>query len=190
MVPLHRRSFLRAAVGGASATLTGCSTRSSPPTATPTRRPGVEYDALFVRNPTGEPFVTYTDDDGETESDPVSTVLYTADDADRVSFRRGVDGVDDARRFLADTDFSDRAVLLREHPVGECRALLVDSVVTSEDSFDVDFCRRLRPADVECSTDRRDVVLSLVRVPYAGEPTSYTVGSGGSCERRPPGEEP
>lgn len=194
MVPttLHRRRLLRSLSGVAAAGVTavaGCSSRPSSSTPTRTERPSVPYDSLFVRNPGGEPFVEFTDDDGETESDGVTARLSSTDDADRVAFGGDVDGVDDARAFLDATEFETETVLLVEQVVGECHELLVDYVTTSDDSFDVDFCRRLRPADVDCSTEARDVVLGLVRFRFSGNASSYTVGSGGSCERRGRGEE-
>jgi hypothetical protein len=191
MSPLSRRRLLRAAASVALAGVAGCGGDRPAPTATPAvDRPTVDYDAVTVRDPDGDSFVRYEDRQGESESDRYTDALVsTADDADRVTFTRDVAGVAEARTFLAETAFGREVVYVSEQPVGECRTLQVDAVSTEGDSFDLDFCAPLRPADVACSVDRRDVVAAFVRFPFgADSPSSYTVGHGGSCREPPRGE--
>lgn len=189
-VPLSRRRLLHLA-SGALVVGAGCNGAGpgEPPTPTASVPPAVDYESLVVRNPAGDPFVSYGGD-GDNGETFVDEPLATADDADRVSFARSVDGVDDARAFLADTDFERDVVFLDERPVSECRTLAVRYVSTTADSFDVDFCTPLRPADVDCSVGRRDVVVALVRFRLATDSvSSYSYGGGRSC-RRPPGRRP
>lgn len=189
MVPLSRRRLLHLA-SGTLVGVAGCNGTGSEDAPTPTADvpPAVDYESLVVRNSAGDPFVSY-EGDGDSGDDEtfVNEPLATADDADRVSFARSVDGVDDARAFLADTDFERDVVFLNEQPVSECRTLAVSYVSTTADSFDVEFCAPLRPADVDCSADRRDVAVALVRFRLATDSvSSYSYGGGRSC-RRPPG---
>jgi hypothetical protein len=203
MVPLSRRQLLRAVTTAGAVAVAGCNGRggrqSPTPSPEPDGRPTADYDALSVRNPAGEPFVEYGDpderrttDDGDRRADDadepsyVGELLATAADADRIAFTADVDGVDDARRFLDETDFERDVVYVHERPVSECRALAVSYVTTDDDSFDMEFCSPLRPADVACETDRRDVVVALVRFRLATDSlSSYSVGGGGGCERPP-----
>ncbi|WP_380675949.1 hypothetical protein [Salinigranum sp. GCM10025319] len=189
MVPhsTSRRRLLQAAAGLSVAGLAGCNERvtggSETPSATETVQPTLDYDAAIVRNPDPESFVRY-DSEGPDRDEYLQETLTTTADADRVSFATEIDGVDDARRLLRETDFERNVVHVSERPVGECRALEVDYVTVDGDSFDLDFCSPLRPADVACSLDERDVVAAFVRFPMETDDlASYTVGHGGSCER-------
>jgi hypothetical protein len=158
--------------------------------------PTVDYESLTVRASSERPFVSYRIETEESDDDPnpddesyTKELLTTAADAERVTFGRSADDVDDARAFLADTDFERDVVFLHEQPVSNCRELAVNYVSTTADSFDVEFCTPLRPADVDCSVDRRDVVAALVRFPLRTDTvSSYSVGGGRDC-RRPPRRE-
>ena len=190
MVPYStsRRRLLRAAAGLVATGLAGCNERVTgggpeTPSATETVQPTLDYDAVIVRNPAAESFVRY-DADGPDRDDYLQETLTTAAEADRVSFATEVPGVDDARRLLRETDFERSVVHVSEHRVGACRALEVDYVTTDGDSFDLDFCSPLRPADVACDLDDRDVAAAFVRFPMETDDIgSYTLGRGGSCER-------
>ncbi len=193
MVPpsTSRRRLLHAAASVAAVGLAGCSdsvTDGGPGTPSPTEtgQPTLDYDAVMVRNPVDEPFVRYDSENSlEDEADePLQRTLVTADEADRISFTTAVAGVEEARALLRETDFERSVVHVSEHRVGACRALEVDYVTTDTDTFDLDFCSPLRPADVACSLDDRDVVAAFVRFPMATDDVgSYTLGRGGSCER-------
>ena len=201
MVPLPRRRLLRA-VGGLglrlSVVLAGCSTderRRTTPTPSATVEPSVAYEPVFLRCSTAEPVVAH----GEPETGEPATVgdqsftdelLLTADDAAGVSFTRDVDGVDEVRTFLAETDFEREAVYLREQPISACRRLAVGYVTTEARSFDIEFCAPLRPADVACSIGDREAVAAFVRFPFATDEVSgYSIGGGRTCRRphRPEG---
>lgn len=186
MVPLSRRRLLQVAASVPVVGVTaGCGERRRTSPATETSRPSVAYQTVRVRSPDGTPFVRYRTEDGGESTEFVEAVLATADDAGRVSFTREVPGVDDARAFLAETDFERAVVYLAERRIQECRTLAVEAVTTDGDSFDLDFCSPLRPADVACRVDRHDVVVVLVRFPLdAADISSYSVGGGGSCRRR------
>jgi hypothetical protein len=185
--PTSRRGLLRAAatvavtgVAGCNETVTGGD--ADTPSPTETVQPTLDYDAVIVRNPAAEPFVRYESED---ESDEfLRQVLTTAADADRISVATAVAGADEARSFLRETDFERNVVHVSEHRLSGCRALEVDYVTAEGNSFDLDFCSPLRPAEVACEVDDRAVVAAFVRFPMATDDVgSYTVGSGGSCER-------
>jgi hypothetical protein len=199
MVPhsTTRRRLLHTVVSVAAVGVAGCSepaTDGGPGTPSPTEtvQPTLDYDAVTVRNPAAEPFVSYASENApeDERGEPLQRTLVTTDEADRISFTTAVAGVEKARRLLRETDFERSVVHVSEHRVGACRALEVDYVTTDGDSFDLDFCSPLRPADVDCSLDDRDVVAAFVRFPMATDDVgSYTIGRGGSCERprRPEG---
>ena len=191
-----RRRLLRAAATVIATGVAGCggnATDGGPETPSPTEtvQPTLDYDAAIVRNPVPEPFVrdASEDTDGDGSGEPFRRTLETAADADQVSFATEVAGVGEARALLDGTDFERNVVHVSEHRVGECRALEVDYVTTDGDSFDLDFCSPLRPADVACRLDAHDMVAAFVRFPMAADSVgSYTLGRGGSCERpRRPG---
>lgn len=191
MLPSRRR-FLQWTVGAASV-LAGCVTDDRSPTPTAGVPPTVDHEAVFVRDSSPEPFVTLDDETTSgSASDDVSFTrepLLTDADADRVSFTRAVDGTDEARAFLDDTDFGRSAVYLAEQRVSACRRLAVSHVTTDRDSFDIEFCSPVRPADVECRVEDTDVVAGFVRFPFgADELSGYGVGGGTSCHRPRPQE--
>jgi hypothetical protein len=195
MVPLPRRQLLRAAASIAVAGVAGCngsveSGGGQSPTpasvSTTTVRPSLDYDALTLRNPAAEPFVEYEAEEPtpDERDEFLERTLATPEDANRVSLTGDVAGVDEARTFLDDTDFDRSVVHISEQRIPECRALTVDYVTTDGESFDLDFCSPLRPADVACRLGERDVVAAFVRFPMATDTVSLsTVGSGGSCDR-------
>lgn len=188
-MPPSRRQALQRAVGVACV-LAGCAADDPASTSTPTAgvSPTVDFEAAFVRSQTPEPFVALGDETTRastaTDSSFTREPLLTADDADRVSFTRAVDGIDEARAFLDDTDFDREAIYLAEQRISACRQLEVSYVTTERDAFDVEFCSPLRPADVECRVDDTDAVLALVRFPFAADEASgYSVGGGPNCHR-------
>jgi hypothetical protein len=191
MLPSRRR-FLQCTVGAASV-LAGCAADDRSPTPTAGAPATVDFETVFVRSRSSEPFVVL--DDETTSASASGDVpftrepLLTAADADRVSFTRSVDGDDDARAFLDDTDFDRSAVYLAEQRVSACRRLEVSYVTTDGDSFDIEFCSPLRPADVECRVEDTHVVAAFVRFPFgADQLAGYGVGGGTSCHRPRPRE--
>mgnify|MGYP000321381740 FL=1 len=118
---------------------------------------------------------------------------FVVADADRASALTvaDVDGVEDARRLLAETDFDSESVYVERHVIGECYERRLCWVRWTDSEVETDYARILRDADVACEADAEDVVTNLIRIPAAlnpGQISSYGSSSGGGRCRRPEGE--
>ncbi|WP_338740085.1 hypothetical protein [Haloplanus salilacus] len=199
--PTRRRALhgvAAALVGGA---LAGCSGESSststhPANATATGNVAFDPESYSLRNaghgpilwsderPTTEPGT----DDGEGQRRPWDHHLFVADadDAAAVSVA-DVEGADGAREFLDSTDYDAATVYVERVGIGECYAQDLCRVRWSATGVDTDYARYYRDADVACETDARDVLVTLIRIPEAFDPSdvnSYGSSRGsGTCER-------
>lgn len=191
MPPLTRRETL-AAVSSSLVLLAGCagsdrSNHSEPPS----EDEPVSYEFERVR----------------TASEPV--LFGTADDTDRtVSERRERNGADFVAResnfesiefasteagtnlqsFASATDFETESVFLYSTGVSECHDIKLESVTLDGDDGDpnLDFCRFVRPADVDCDADTMHTVGYAVRLPIDGRDTSgHGTGMSRGCAGRP-----
>ena len=204
-----RRRLLRstAALFGASA-LAGCGGSSS---STGTARVGPDADPpedaltdpthVSLRNPDKERIVrdpeSATDEpDADSAADGMPRfdrwrhdLVVDTDRADALTFA-DVDGVDEAERFLDETDFASESVYIEERTIEECYELQLCWIRWTESEIETDYARILRDADVACEADATDVVSNLIRIPAALNPDeirSYGSSSGGRC-RSPSGE--
>lgn len=204
MAPLTRRRLLHGAVAlstvvaGCNETLSGSSTRTrSVPRDEET---GPVPDHYVLRNPDESPPVWFPDDerdataDGATSDGPPERVpgrefVASTEDADELRFA-DVDGADEARQFVAETDFDAETVFVQTRLVEECHTLELCSVSWSARDIETDYGREYRDADVTCRTDARDGVSVLIRIPEALDPDSVnsygSSWSSSSCRRGPP----
>jgi len=156
----------------------------------------VAYDpeSYSLRNPDPEPVVwtgerpTTAADGEERRAHPGDHFFVAdADDADSVSVG-DVPGADDARAFLAGTDYDAATVYVETVAIQECFTQDLCHVRWSETDVHTSYTRYYRDADVACETDARDVVVMLIRIPEAFDPSDidgYGSSRGsGSCERR------
>ncbi|KAB1189995.1 hypothetical protein GJR96_17640 [Haloferax sp. MBLA0076] len=193
MSPRTRRRFLHGCGAALLIGLAGCtgsdsSTRGSPTAHGPRREDLVtDYDYLELRHESPE--AIFGDADREDESALPSFLLGSEDELRDVEFTAIPDGIEDARRFIDSTNFDEQALVIIQHRTDACHGVDLLYVASPPDhSVDVDFCRTLRDADVECSTDERHVLASLIRLPYALSDRSehgWSHGGGTSC-RLPP----
>jgi hypothetical protein len=120
------------------------------------------------------------------EIDDWAHYLLASDaDADTLTFA-DVEGDDQARTFLRETDFDSETVYVERHLVGECYRHQLCWVRWTEEKIETDYARVLRDADVACEADTRVAVTNLLRLPVALDPeeiSSYSSGGGGSCRR-------
>ncbi|WP_256288621.1 hypothetical protein [Halobellus inordinatus] len=203
-----RRRLLRstAALLGAGA-LAGCGGHSGASGSSSVSGPGAEppADALVdptavkLRNPelkpvvsTGTETTTKSDDQTETPIDDWRhTLVGDAETAASLSFA-DVDGADEAKALLEETDFESQSVYVERHAIGECYERRLCWVRWTEHEIETDYARILRDADVACEADARDVVTYLIRIPVALDPeqvNSYSSGSGsGPCRTPTDGE--
>ena len=197
MVPCTRRRLLQGAAA-LSAGLAGCegtgSSSSSSNGPLEAENVEVEPEGVVLRNPADAPVAWFAE--AGTDAPPTVTerriarresgLIAGVDRAGRVQFA-DVEGADDARSFVAATDFEAETLLLETRLVAECYRLELCAVTWSETSYHTYFGRTLRPAEVACATDARDRVAALVRIPDALDPDRVNAhGSGsssGSCAK-------
>ncbi|WP_202935131.1 hypothetical protein [Halorussus amylolyticus] len=126
------------------------------------------------------------------ESGRRSGFVATEGEAARVWFG-DVDGADEARKFVANTDFDAETLYVETRPVGECQTLELCSVTWSDTDIDTQYGGGYRDADVSCDADARVSVSTLIRIPERIDPEHVNShGSGWSssgCRRERPREE-
>lgn len=188
-----RRRVLQSVAVVGTLTLAGCSDATTGSNDVPPvpRDRIADVEAIKARNDDGDPlFVAGDTETGQADADRrarVSELHHLTDEAalERLRFRDGSGGAD-LEAFVRGTDLESKSVYLLQRPIGECYVPRLVGVFREGDGVDADFCRDLRPADVECDVDARDVVAVAIRLPFAGDEFSG-VGSGWSrgCEHRP-----
>jgi hypothetical protein len=141
-----------------------------------TRRPATATDA--------------SDEESDDETfDWWHLLVADAETASSLAFA-DVEGVDRARRFLADTDFSSASVYVEQHAVPECYDQRLCWIRWTGDRIETDYAIVLRDADVACEVGAEDVVAYFVRLPVALDPDEvrrFSSGSGGGHCRAPEG---
>ncbi|SMO78607.1 hypothetical protein [Halorubrum cibi] len=211
----RRRALLTAASGIAA--LAGCSGSSEHSASVPARTEDRidDYEVRRVRNEAGTPLFRRedarstedgTDGDAAGSADPDADdpdrryrggrrVLVSADDLVDLAFADAPEA-EELRSFVAETDFETASAYLLSMPIGECYAVRLRSVSVEEDEIEdgdlhprAQFCRSLRPADVECSTEGTHTVGFAIRLPVAAErSTGSGRGMSGSCGPSPRSE--
>jgi len=187
----------RRALSGAAALLTGfagCSGESSSSSSYPPEEIGnveLNPESYTLRNPERAPTVWTGErptsrDDEERPHRRHHLFVTGSDDAAGVSFA-DVDGADGARDFLDATDYDAATVYIEQWTIEECFTPDLCSVRWSEDDIDTSYTRRYRDADVACAADAEDVVVTIIRIPEAFDPSDingYGSSRGsGTCER-------
>lgn len=187
MVPITRRRLLHAAVG-LLAGLAGCGrSRDGPSTETPTepnrRNDGPVPDHYMLRDPSDEPPVLLPRDrdgrgDAATAESPSGNRpenarqhgLVASEDAASRVWITDVEGADEARDFVAATDFDAETLYVHGRSVGECYELELCSVTWSDAEIETRFGSNYRDADVACRADAKGMVSTLIRIPDALDP--------------------
>lgn len=192
----RRRTVLTGMGASLAAALAGCSGaethRSSPADGTLV----TDYTAAITRSsgerpPIVAPRSNRGDGNDATDSptpEPLSShVVGSQSEAEALEFAEDATNAAAVRRLVAETTYASESVLLYQTPIGECYRLKVNYVTRDDDgSPNVQFCRVIRDADVDCERNARDVVAAAVRLPIPrDEYSSFAVGSGGSCDPVP-----
>ncbi|WP_336024063.1 hypothetical protein [Halobellus salinisoli] len=115
-------------------------------------------------------------------------LVADAERAESLTFA-DVDGVDEARSLLEETDFESESIYVEGHAVEECYERQLCWVRWTDSEIETDYARVLRDADVACEADAKDFVTNLIRIPAALDPDdirSYGSSGGGRC-RTPSG---
>lgn len=182
-----RRDALRSVAAAGALALAGCSGEASHSREVP-RRHGERVpdpEVMFVRDTDGAPLFWRGDDDETDRSSGAAAYLTDADDVETLSFGDAA-RVAELRDFIDATDLESESIYLLERPVGECYELALTGVFREDDGVDADFCRLLRPADVDCAADAVDTVGVAIRLPFPGDDfNSRGSGMSSDCRHRP-----
>lgn len=190
MPSLTRRETL-AAASSSLVLLAGCagsdrSSHSEPPA----ESEPVEYEFERVRT-TAEPVLFRTADDTDrtvSERRERYGAEFVAGESyfESIEFAATEDGTR-MQSFASATDFETESVFLYSTGVSECHDIKLKSVTLDGNDGDphLDFCRFVRPADVECDADTMHTVGYAVRLPIDGRDTSgHGTGMSHSCSGR------
>ncbi|MFB6250364.1 MAG: hypothetical protein ABEI27_01540 [Halobellus sp.] len=143
-------------------------------------RPITNYELTRVRNESRAALIA-----GDSESER-SRFYEHLTDAESVPTFSDVAEADELARFIGETDFESKSVLLLVRPIPECYELRLTGVSKEGDGVDSQYCRDMRPADVQCKKDAEDTVGVAIRLPLAGDSfNSLGMGFGSSCDDRP-----
>jgi hypothetical protein len=81
-----------------------------------------------------------------------------------------VEGVEEARAFVAATDFDSESLYLHQTPLGDCYRLKLCSVSWGGEAVSLRYVPVLESYDVACSAEERDTLATFVRIPVALDP--------------------
>lgn len=187
-------STRRQVLAGAAALFTGFAGCNSSPssgdtTPTPSRR-RTDPPVVIVRNTTNEMIIRSSSSgtSGEDEADGISgtgsgLIVSPSDMAD-LSFT-AIDGIDNAKRFIRNTDFSTETIIYQQVDIEECYTLDLCSVSWSSTEYEIEFGQSLRPANASCAADTMVKAAAFIRIPTALNPdqiTGSSTSTGGQCE--------
>ncbi len=179
---LPRRRLLSGGTAILLSALAGCSSDDSvdtprDPRSGPPENAVTDLETVSVRRDSPDPFVGLDDSTG------VSFLVESAD-RDTLAFDVEPPGTDEARAFVAKTDFETQAVGVFQAKLGACHRRHIEYLVSREGYVEAEFCRILRDGDVACETSDRDMVATFVRFPYPHDTTisNARYGSGSSCD--------
>ncbi|MFW5903534.1 MAG: hypothetical protein ACOCS7_02220 [Halolamina sp.] len=193
MPSITRREALAALTAGV-ATLAGCTGSETSSRAEPTARSEpIDYRAERVRDESGAVLFSRADRTPRTrDGEPVrhgTEYLATRAELEDLEFGAS-DPANRLQSFTSETDFETGSVFLWAAGISECRDVRLQWVGLDPDGDpQVDFCRFVRPADVDCSVDAVETVAYAIRLPVDGaSATGFGTGMSSSCDRpsRPP----
>ncbi|SDY08042.1 hypothetical protein [Halobellus clavatus] len=180
-----RRAFLRASSLPILGGVAGClefrdSARQDVDLSSHRTEPVTDYERRTVRNEAGAALVA----DGAS-SDRIHFYDHLTD-AESVPAFSDVAEARELEAFVSDTDLETDSVLLLVRPIPECYELRLTAVRKEDDGVDSEYCRSMRPADVQCEQDAEDTVGVAIRLPFAGDSfNSLGMGFSSSCRDRP-----
>ena len=182
-----RRRALQAAITVGTLSIAGCSgsTSSSEEVSSDRGDPVPNVEVRFARDRTGSHLYDLereNEQDGESEGGELLH-LTSESQRDRLAFR-STDPATRLRSFVNGTDLDTESVFLIETSIGACHEARLLGVYRESDGVDADFCRALKPADVDCSEGDRDRIGVAIRLPFpADEFTSIGSRWGSDCDR-------
>lgn len=194
---LTRRHALRSAAA-LLAVLAGCN--DSPDTPTPDESDGsnrfdrpenvaMDPPTVTLRRPgSRDPIVDVADADGESNRTArerhrtVERGFVTSPEAASLLRIGDVEGADDARRFVAETDFDAQFLFVDRGTVRQCYRRVLCYVTWTEFELRRTYAEVYRDYDAACSTDARDRVARFVRLDGSVDPRR--IESGGTHTQR------
>ena len=180
-----RRRALQAAIAVGTLSIAGCSgsTSSSEEVSSDRGEPVSDVEVTFARDrQEGHLYDFERDNEGDSEAGELLH-LTSESQRDRLAFR-STDPATRLRSFVSGTDLDTESVFLIETSIGACHEARLLGVYRESDGVDADFCRALKPADVDCSEGDRDRIGVAIRLPFpADEFTSIGSRWGSDCDR-------
>lgn len=177
-----RRQTLSTLAGGLAVSLAGCRGDDSSESPSRLNRRVTDYEVERVRNEDGAALFTRRDEFPEDHAGGYDH-LKTAADLDELTFA-DVPEARALRTFSADTDFEEQSIYVFARAVPACYALELRHVEVDRSGPSAQFCRSLRPVDVECDADAEHTVGYAIRLPFSGENHSgMGSGTSSSCSR-------
>lgn len=192
-----RRALLAGVGTGLATGLAGCSgsdTSQSPPD---NGTLVTDYTVAITRSPSDRPPITAprekADDAGTTgDTSPTPELVPTyvvADesDAESLMFAEDATNVAAVRRLVAETAYANESVFICQRRVRECYRPQLNYLTRDDDGDpNVQLCRVIRDAEIDCERDAQNYTAVAVRFPFpADEYGGFTVSSGGSCDSVP-----
>lgn len=186
MANWSRRRALQAAIAVSTLSLAGCSGSTSSSEEVPSDRgePVSDVEVTFARDEQGRHLYDFErDNEGAAEAGELLH-LTSEDERGRLAFR-STDPATRLRSFVNETDLDAESVYLIETSIGACYEARLLGVSRESDGVDAEFCRALKPADVDCSDGDRDRIGVAIRLPFPGDDFN-SIGSrwGSDCEHR------
>ena len=172
------RRWLLSVTATTVAAAAGCLEGSDADDTEPDEETVEDLETEHLRTDATDPIVSVT---GADDADH-SILLLENDDVSDLEFVGDPDGLEDVRSFLEGVDYGDATVVVYQGEVSECHERRVEYVRGNEETFDLQFCRVTRDADVECETEQTDLQATFVEIPFAYDsPPNNSIGSSSSC---------
>jgi hypothetical protein len=127
-------------------------------------------------------------DDTSPTPEPLSGHIFSSEsDTEAIEFAEEATNTAAVRRLVAETTYTNESVLLYQRRISECYRLQLNYITRDDGgSPNVQFCRVIRSAEVDCERDAYDHIATVIRLPFpADEFSGFSIGSGGGCDRIP-----
>lgn len=182
-MPSTRRTFLTAVVAAVPLTA-GCAlfsgSESSKGQTGPYGDIVLDYEQSSSTTDGEQPLYRWT---GEEDRSEQYLLVSTDETVENLDFQ--TEDTTSVERALERTDFETTSALLVQRSHTACHSLDAFEVIRRPDEVKATLCRQVRPADTDCSTDRRQTTAMLLRLPFATTPdTELSVARSSRCWSR------
>jgi hypothetical protein len=195
---LSRRKLLSGMGVGLAVALSGCSGSETDRLSSEGGTVVTDHATEIVRSGGEQPPIialrenTNSAENGE-ETPPsaesfTQAVIESENDAEGIEFAEDATNLAAVRHLVTETAYASESVFLYQTPIGECYDLQLNYITRDEvdGDLDIEFCRVIREAAVDCERDARNHVAAAVRLPFpADEYKGFSAGGGPGCDPIP-----